>query len=69
MVINFAIIDALCHAWDLSASVGHPIEFAPETIPTIAAVVAATCTDAVREHGLIKGVAADTRRMPPTPSA
>ncbi len=28
VVINFATIDALCHAWDLAASVGHPIEFA-----------------------------------------
>ena len=27
VVINFAIIDAVCHAWDLAASVGHPIEF------------------------------------------
>jgi len=61
VIINFAIIDALCHAWDLSVSVGRPIEFPPETIPTIAAVVEATCTDAVREIGLIKGVA-------PTPS-
>ena len=37
VVINFAIIDALCHAWDLAASVGHPIEFPPEMIPTISA--------------------------------
>ena len=61
VVINFAIIDALCHAWDLAASVGHPIEFPPEMIPTISVVVAATCTDAAREHGLIKPV-------PPTPA-
>ncbi|HEY3670811.1 MAG TPA: TIGR03086 family metal-binding protein [Acidimicrobiia bacterium] len=59
-VINFAIIDALCHAWDLSASRGHPIEFPPETIPTIALVVAATCTDAARDHDLIKAVAPTT---------
>ena len=57
VVINFAIIDAFCHAWDLAASVGHPIEFAAEMIPTISLVVAATCTDAAREHGLIKPVA------------
>jgi uncharacterized protein (TIGR03086 family) len=56
-VINFAIIDALCHAWDLGASVGHPIEFPPEMIPAISLVVAATCTDAAREHDLIKAVA------------
>jgi uncharacterized protein (TIGR03086 family) len=69
VVINFAIIDALCHAWDLAASVGHPIEFPPEMIPTISLVVAATCTDAAREHGLIKPVAptpgdvTDTERL------
>ncbi len=27
VVMNFAIIDAAAHAWDLSASVGRPIEF------------------------------------------
>jgi uncharacterized protein (TIGR03086 family) len=68
-VINFAIIDALCHAWDLAASVGQPIEFTTEMIPTISVVVAATCTDAAREHGLIKPVAptaadaTDTERL------
>ena len=61
VVINFAIIDALCHAWDLAASVGAPIEFPPEMIPTIELVVAATCTDAARDHDLIKPV-------PPTPA-
>ncbi len=30
IVINFPTIDALAHAWDLSASVGRAIEFAPE---------------------------------------
>jgi len=58
VIINFATVDALCHAWDLSASAGRPIEFAPEAIPAISAVVEATCTDAVRELGLIKGIAA-----------
>jgi uncharacterized protein (TIGR03086 family) len=68
-VINFAIIDALCHAWDLAASVGQPIEFPAEMIPTISVVVGATCTDAAREHGLIKLVpptaadATDTERL------
>ena len=61
VVINFAIIDAVCHAWDLAASVGDPIEFPPEMIPTISLVVAATCTDAARDHDLIKPV-------PPTPA-
>jgi uncharacterized protein (TIGR03086 family) len=69
VVINFAIIDAVCHAWDLAASVGHPIEFPPEMMPTISLVVAATCTDAAREHGLIKpgaptpANATDTERL------
>ncbi len=69
VVINFATIDALCHAWDLAASVGQPIEFEGEMIPTISVVVAATCTDAVRELGLIKPVAptpadaTDTERL------
>lgn len=57
VVINFATIDALCHAWDLSASLGRPLEFPAESIPAVAAVVEATCTDAVRELGLIKAVA------------
>ena len=28
-ILNFAIIDVLCHAWDIAASVGDPIEFPP----------------------------------------
>jgi uncharacterized protein (TIGR03086 family) len=54
VVIHFATIDALAHAWDLSASVGRPIEFDAATIPWISDVVAATCNDAARDHGLIK---------------
>ncbi|MEP7048291.1 MAG: TIGR03086 family metal-binding protein [Ilumatobacteraceae bacterium] len=57
VVITFATIDALCHAWDLAASLGRPIEFPPEMIAAIADLVEATCTDPVRELGLIKGVA------------
>ncbi len=57
VVINFPTIDALCHAWDLSASLGRPLEFPPESIPSVTAVVEATCTDAVRALGLIKEVA------------
>jgi uncharacterized protein (TIGR03086 family) len=56
-VINFPTIDALCHAWDLAASLGRPLEFPPESIPAVTAVVEATCTDAVRALGLIKDVA------------
>src|SRR5258708_10905023 len=54
VVVNFATIDAIAHAWDLSASVGHPIEFKPDAIPAISAVVEATCNDAARAAGLIK---------------
>ena len=69
IVINFSTIDALAHSWDISASVGHAIEFAPEEIPAIAAVVDATCTDGARAHGLIQPVteapadATDTERL------
>ena len=69
VVINFATIDAAAHAWDLSASVGRPIEFESQTIPSISAVVAATCTDGARDHGLIKAPtetpadATDTERL------
>ena len=66
VVINFATIDALCHAWDLSASLGRPIEFAPEMIPAISDVVAATCTDDVHATGLIKGVAPTPDDATPT---
>ena len=54
VVINFATVDAIIHAWDLSASVGHPIEFSPDALPAIGAVVEATCTDDVRATGLIQ---------------
>jgi uncharacterized protein (TIGR03086 family) len=57
VVIDFAIIDAVAHAWDLSASVGSAIEFEREHLPAITVVVEATCTDAARDHGLIKPVA------------
>ena len=54
VVIDFAIIDAAAHAWDLSNSLGRPIEFDPEEIAVIAEVVAATCNEVAIEHGLIK---------------
>lgn len=54
VVIDFAIIDAAAHAWDVADSVGRPVEFAPPWIPVLSEVVAMTCTDAAREHGLIK---------------
>jgi len=69
VVVNFATIDAIAHAWDLSASVGHAIEFKPDAMPAISAVVAATCTDHAVEAGLIKAPtappadASDTERL------
>jgi len=69
VVINFAIVDAAAHAWDLSASVGHAIDFAPEATPSISGVVEATCTDGARALGLIQaatdppGDATETERL------
>lgn len=54
VVVDFAVIDAAAHAWDLSASVGRAIQFAPESIPAMADVVALTCTEQAIELGLIK---------------
>jgi uncharacterized protein (TIGR03086 family) len=54
VVIDFPTVDALAHAWDLSASIGDPIEFPDDTMPAIAALVDRVCTDAVRAMGLIK---------------
>jgi hypothetical protein len=53
-VIDFAIIDAAAHSWDLSTSVGRPFDFDPAQLSVLAEVVAATCTEGAREHGLIK---------------
>ena len=53
-VIDFAVIDAAAHAWDLSTSVGHALEFDPAYIDVLSEVFAATCTDAAREVGLIQ---------------
>ena len=54
VVIDFAIIDAAAHAWDLSASLARPIEFPAEMVPAMADVVALTCTDRTVELGLVK---------------
>ncbi len=54
VVIDFAIIDAAAHAWDVSTSIGRSLEFDPEQLAVLSEVVAATCTDAAVEHGLIK---------------
>jgi uncharacterized protein (TIGR03086 family) len=69
VVIDFAIIDAAAHSWDLSTSVGRPLDFDPAQLSALAEVVAATCTDGAREHGLIKprseipADATDTERL------
>jgi uncharacterized protein (TIGR03086 family) len=69
VVIDFAIIDAAAHSWDLWTSIGRPFDFDPAQLPVLAEVVAATCTDGAREHGLIKpppelpADATDTERL------
>ena len=69
VVIDFAIIDAAAHAWDLSASLGRAIEFPAEWIPAMTEVVALTCTDHTIELGLVKpptgppADATDTERL------
>jgi uncharacterized protein (TIGR03086 family) len=54
VVVDFAVIDAAAHAWDLSASLGRAIEFPPEWIPAMTEVVALTCTEHTIELGLVK---------------
>ena len=69
VIINFATIDAIAHAWDLSSTVGRPIEFEPDAIPSVSAVVEQTCTDGARAMGIIKAAteppadATDTERL------
>jgi uncharacterized protein (TIGR03086 family) len=69
VVVDFAVIDAAAHAWDLSASVGRAIEFPPESLPAMADVVALTCNEQAIELGLIKppteppADATDTERL------
>ena len=69
VVINFAVIDAATHAWDISASMGRAIEFAPEWIPRMTGVVELTCTEHTVEIGLVKppteppADATDTERL------
>ena len=69
VVVTFPTIDALAHAWDLSASVGHRMEFEPRAIPSISTIVDAVCTDDVRAMGIIKAAtqspadATDTERL------
>jgi uncharacterized protein (TIGR03086 family) len=68
-VVNFPTIDALAHSWDISTALGRSIDFAPEAIPAISAVIEAACTDATREMGLFGAAteapadATDTERL------
>src|SRR4051812_14617803 len=54
VVVNFALIDAAAHAWDVSASLGRAIEFPPDWIPRMTGVVELTCTEHPVELGLVK---------------
>ena len=54
VVVNFAVVDAAAHAWDLSASLGRALEFPPDWIPGMTGVVALTCTEHAVEIGLVK---------------
>ena len=54
VVVDFAIIDAAAHAWDLSVSVGRALEFPAEWIPRMTGVVELTCTEHAVELGLVK---------------
>ncbi len=54
VVVNFALVDAAAHAWDLSASLGRAIEFPSEWIPGMTGVVELTCTEHTVELGLVK---------------
>jgi uncharacterized protein (TIGR03086 family) len=69
VVVDFAIIDAAAHAWDLSASLGRAIELPAESITAMTEVVALTCTDHAVELGLVKpptdppADATDTERL------
>ena len=48
--IDFRTVDALAHAWDISASVGRSIEFSPELIPARSLLVDRVCADQVCAH-------------------
>jgi uncharacterized protein (TIGR03086 family) len=54
VVVDFAVIDAAAHAWDLATSTGRRLEFDPAQLGVLDDVVAATCTDAAVQAGLIK---------------
>ncbi|MGZ8738744.1 MAG: TIGR03086 family metal-binding protein [Nocardioides sp.] len=54
VVVDFAIVDAAAHAWDVSASLGRAVEFTPDAVPALTDVFALTCTDQTVELGLIK---------------
>jgi uncharacterized protein (TIGR03086 family) len=69
VVVNFALVDAAAHAWDVSSSLGRAIEFPSEWIPGLTRVVEVTCTEHAVEIGLVKPPiepaddASDTQRL------
>ncbi len=67
MVVDFAIIDAAAHAWDLPASLGRAIDLPAETMSATADVVALTCTERAIELGLVKPPT-EPPLTPPKPS-
>ena len=54
VVVDFAIVDAAAHAWDVSASLGRACEFTPDAVPALTDVFAHTCTEHTVELGLVK---------------
>lgn len=69
VVVQFALVDVLAHAWDLSASVGRPLDLPEAWIPRAGEIVALTCTEHAVEIGLVKppaevpADATDTQRL------
>lgn len=69
VVVNFAIVDAAAHAWDISASLGRPIDFSRDAVAALTDVFVLTCTEHTVELGLVKpptvprDSATDTERL------
>jgi uncharacterized protein (TIGR03086 family) len=54
VVVDFAVVDAAAHAWDLAASLGRALEYDPDALSALTDVFAHTCTPHTVELGLIK---------------
>src|SRR3954447_23306210 len=54
VVVNFALVDAAIHAWDLSARLARPIESPASWSAGMSSVVELTCTEHAVVIGLIK---------------